>query len=196
MLDFMTMQEKLQSSLSIKRFIHTMGVADEAVRLAEIHGTEHEKNCARVAGLLHDCAKDYPQELKKRLCKEYHIPLDDFMKQQIDLTHQFLGAEVARREYGVEDEDILNAIRYHTTGRKNMSMLEKIVFIADYIEPNREKFEGLDEARKLADYNLDMAMKYILKNTITYEKERNRPLHPLSVEAYAYYDGMGEEQKK
>ena len=83
------------------------------------------------------------------------------MKKQIDLTHPFLGAEVAKREYGVEDEEILEAIRWHTTGKPDMTVLDKIIFIADYIEPNRKKFDGLETARKLAYEDLDKAMKYI-----------------------------------
>ena len=187
MLPIEVMQEKLQSALSVKRYIHTMGVSEEAVRLAEIFGTQAEQQKAKVAGLLHDCAKDYPKELRERFCKEYKVKLDDIMKQQTDLIHPFLGAEVAKREYKVKDEEVLNAIRYHTTGRANMSTLEKIVFIADYIEPNREKFDGLEEARRLAYLDLDMAMKFILEETIAYVKERGRLLHPLSLEALEYY---------
>lgn len=113
--------------------------------------------------------------------------MDDILEQQPDLIHPFLGAEVAKREYKIKDEDILNAIRYHTTGRAGMSVLEKIVFIADYIEPNREQFEGLDEARRLAYLDLDMAMRFILEQTIEFVKERGRLLHPLSLEALEYY---------
>ena len=150
MLPVETMQEKLQSALSVKRYIHTMGVAEEAVKLAEIYGTPQDQQKARVAGLLHDCEKDYPEAMRLRFCKEYKVKMDEIMEKQTDLIHPFLGAEVARREYQVTDEDILNAIRYHTTGRAGMSLLEKIIFIADYIEPNREKFDGLEEARRLA----------------------------------------------
>lgn len=182
-----TMREKLQSALSVKRYIHTMGVVDESVKLAEIYGTHADKEKAKIAALLHDCAKDYPADLKKRLCKEYHISLDEIMKKQPDLIHPFLGAEIAKREYLVDDEEILNAIRYHTTGRNQMSLLEKVIFIADYIEAGREEFEGLEEARRLAYLDLDMAMRYILEETIDYVKEKNRMLHPLSAEALEYY---------
>lgn len=187
MLSLDTMREKLQSALSVKRYIHTMGVVDEAEKLAEIYGTHAEKEKAKVAALLHDCAKDYPADLKKRFCKEYHIPIDEIMKKQPDLIHPFLGAEVAKREYLIDDDDILNAIRYHTTGRKQMSLLEKVIFIADYIETGREEFEGLEEARRLAYLDLDMAMRYILEETIAYVKKRNKILHPLSSEALEYY---------
>ena len=195
MLSVETMQEKLQSALSVKRYIHTLGVAEEAVKLAQIYGSVQEQQKARVAGLLHDCAKDYPESMRLRFCKEYKVKTDEIMNKQTDLIHPFLGAEVAKREYQVMDEDVLNAIRYHTTGRKEMSLLEKIVFVADYIEPNREKFGGLEEARRLAYLNLDKAMKYILENTIEYVRARGRLLHPLSVEALEYYrKSVGEDK--
>lgn len=182
-----TMKEKLQSALSIKRYIHTMGVVDEAIKLAEIYGSQQDRQKAEVAALLHDCAKNYPEGLKLRLCKEYHIDLDDIMKAQTDLIHPFLGAEIAKREYLVDDEEILGAIRYHTTGKANMSLLEKIIFIADFIEPSRDSFKGLDEARRLAYLDLDMAMRYILEETIAFVKKRDLQLHSLSVEALDYY---------
>lgn len=187
MLDLKTMQEKLQSALSVERYIHTMGVVKEAVKLADTFGTEKVREKARVAALLHDCAKDYPDEMKKRLCKEYHIPLDEIMKKNTELIHPFLGAEVAKREYLVEDEEILDAVRYHTTGKKQMSMLDKIVFIADYIEPGRKPFPEREEAKRLAYLDLDLAMKFILQSTIAYVKEKKRVLHPLSTEALEYY---------
>ena len=194
MLPLKTMQEKLQSALSVKRYIHTMGVAEEAVKLAEIYGTPREQQKARVAGLLHDCAKDYPEAMRLRLCREYKVKMDEILEKQTDLIHPFLGAEVARREYLVTDEDILNAIRYHTTGRAGMSLLEKIIFIADYIEPNRENFDGLEEARRLAYLDLDEAIGYILKNTIAFVRARGRLLHPLSQEALDYYQNEKREE--
>ncbi len=187
MLDIDTMKEKLQSSLSIERYIHTLGVTEEAKKLAKQFGRENMVEKAEVAALLHDCAKDYPNDLKLRLCREYHVPLDDIMKKNTELIHPFLGAEIAKREYLVDDEEILDAIRYHTTGKKQMSLLDKIIFIADYIEPNRKPFEGIDEARKIAYTDLDLAMKFILERTIGYVKEKNRLLHPLSEEALEYY---------
>lgn len=187
MLSTETIKGKVQSALNIDRYIHTLGVAEEAKKLAKVYGDDELVKKAEYAGLLHDCAKDYPKEMKLRFCKEYHVPLDDIMKKQIDLVHPFLGAEVARREYKVEDTEILEAIKWHTTGKPNMSVLEKIVFIADYIEPNRENFDGLEKARELAYKDLDEAMKYILENTIEYVKERGKMLHPYSLEALEYY---------
>ena len=192
MLSVDVIKEKLQSALSIDRYIHTLGVAEEAQKLAAVYGDAGLVKKAEYAGLLHDCAKDYPDDMKKRFCKEYHVPVDDVMKKQLGLIHPFLGAEVAKREYGVEDEDIIGAIRWHTTGKPEMTVLEKIVFIADYIEPNRKPFDGLEKARKLAYEDLDKAMAYILESTIEYVKERNRALHPYSVEALEYYKRITE----
>ena len=191
MLSFETMERKLQSALSLPRYIHTMGVVKTALKMAKKWGVDVDE--ARAAALLHDCAKDYPKDMKLRFCKEYHIPVDDVMAKNIDLVHQFLGAEVAKREYLVEDEEILNAIKYHTTGKPDMTLLEKIIFIADYIEEGRKKFDTLDEARKLAYEDINKAMAFILKNTIEYVKEKNKPLHPLSVQALEYYKKYLEE---
>ena len=181
MLSVDVIKEKLQSALSIDRYIHTLGVAEEAQKLAAVYGDAELVKKA-----------DYPDDMKKRFCKEYHVPVDDVMKKQLGLIHPFLGAEVAKREYGVKDEDIIGAIRWHTTGKPEMTVLEKIVFIADYIEPNRKPFDGLEKARKLAYEDLDKAMAYILESTIEYVKERNRALHPYSVEALEYYKRITE----
>lgn len=188
MLEPGVMQEKLQSALSIKRYIHTLGVAEEAMALADIYGTQQDKQRAQVAGLLHDCAKDYPAALMERFSKEYKVPFPPGVGEIPALIHPFLGAEVAKREYLVTSEEILDAIRFHTTGRANMSLLEKIVFIADYIEPNRGRFEGLEEARRIAYLDLDEAMDFILKESIRYVSERGQQVHPLSLEALAYYE--------
>lgn len=188
MLDYKTMKDKLQSSLSMKRYIHTMGVVDEAVKLSKVYDVDTEK--VKIAALLHDCAKDYPADMKIRLCKEFHVEIDDIMKKQTDLVHSFLGAKVAKREYNVTDHEVLDAIRYHTTGKAGMTMLDKIVFIADYIEPNRKDFDGLEEVRALAYTNIDLAVKETLEYTIEYEEQRGRILHPLTTEALEDYKNL------
>ena len=185
MLSFNTCERKLQSALSLERYIHTMGVVKAAKKLSETYNADIEKSS--FAALLHDCAKDYPSDMKLRFCREYHISIDDIMKKNIDLVHQFLGAEVAKREYQVEDEEIIDAIRYHTTGKPKMTLIGKIVFTADYIEEGRKKFDSLDKARELAFNNIDKAVAFILKETINYVKIKNKALHPLSLEAYEYY---------
>ena len=194
MLPVETMQEKLQSALSVKRYIHTMGVAEEAVKLAEIYGTPQDQQKARVAGLLHDCAKDYPEAMRLRFCKEYKVKMDEIMEKQTDLIHPFLGAEVARREYQVADEDILNAIRYHTTGRAGMSLLEKIIFIADYIEPGRRELPNMADVRRLAFQNIDECLYRILKDSLVYLNSRKIAVDPMTQKTYDYYKKeMGKE---
>ena len=162
-----------------------MGVAKEAAKMAEKYGVDKDK--AYLAGLVHDCAKDYSGKDKLRMCEKLGVELDNIMINQSDLTHSFLGAVLAKDMFGIEDEDILNAVRYHTTGRKNMSVLEKIVYLADAIEPGRAYFEGLDELRELAYEDLDKAMAFSLEHTISYNEKKNRLIHPLSKEALEYY---------
>ena len=184
MLSFTVSERKLQSSLSIERYIHTMGVVKAADKLAERYGYDRPK--ARMAALMHDCAKDYPADMKRRFCREFHVDVDEIMLETIDLTHAFLGAEVARREFGVEDEEILGAIRYHTTGRADMTLLEKIIYLADYVEPNRD-FDGVEPLRKLCYEDIDAAMALGLKMSIEDLEERGSPIHQKTLEAYNCY---------
>ena len=115
------------------------------------------------------------------------------MDKKIDLVHPYLGAEVARREFGVDDEEILEAIRCHTTGKPDMSLLEKIVFVADFIEPNRKKIDNLEKIRELAFKDLDLTVKLILENTIEFVKKSGKVLHPRSIEALEFYSNLKEE---
>lgn len=179
-------KRKLRSELKESRYIHTLGVAEESSSLAKRYGEDERK--AYIAGLLHDCAKNFDREKTFALCEKYSVELDDVLKKQPDLIHSFLGAAVARYEYGVEDEDILNAIRYHTTGRADMSSLEMIVYLADMIEPNRSFYEGLDKIRKLAYYDLKSAVAEAVSQTITFnEGKKGRVIHPLSLQTFEFY---------
>ncbi len=177
--------KKLHYMLSPKRFEHTQGVANESRKLAEIYGVDVNK--AYLAGLLHDCAKDYSGKDKLRMCEKLGVELDSIMINQSDLTHSFLGAVLAKDMFGIDDEDILNAIRYHTTGRAGMSTLEKIVYLADFFEPSRTYFDGMNEIKELAYKDLDKAVAFSLEHTINYNKKKERLIHPLSLEALEYY---------
>lgn len=184
-------KNKLKAELKPNRYIHTLGVAEEAVKLAEKHGEDKHK--AYIAGLLHDCAKNFDNKRTFRFCKEYGVALDDILREQPDLIHSFLGAAAAEREYGIEDKDILNAIRYHTTGRPGMSRLEMIIYLADMTEPNRVYYEGLDKIRELSYYDLKGAVAEALNETISFNRERGRIVHPLSLEAFEFYKNFREE---
>ena len=182
---------KLKKILTRNRFIHTQGVAKEAVRLARHYNSDTYK--AYTAGLLHDCAKDYSAEEKRRLCASYKIKIDDIIEKQIDLVHSFLGAALCKKEYGIKDKDIINAVKYHTTGRADMSELEKIIYLADCIEPNRKQHDGLEKTRHLAYTDLNLAMKYNLELTIKHNENKGRMIHPLSIEALNYFKNLTEE---
>jgi len=182
---FVYINQKLHNILTPKRFAHTQGVASEAANMARFWGADSEK--AYTAGLLHDCAKNFNHEETASFCKKYGIELDDVIKKQMDLAHSFLGAAVAENEYLINDREILNAIKYHTTGRPEMTLLEKIVYISDMIEPNRKNYDGLEKIRKAAYRNIDKAVYLGLKQTIEFNKEKSRMIHPLSISALKYY---------
>ncbi len=175
----------LKQNLTEKRFNHSMQVCKMAQKLALRHNEDIEK--AFLGGLLHDCCKCFGLDSIYDACNKYNFIMDDTLQKQPELSHSFLGYFVAKDIYKIEDEDILNSIKYHTTGREAMSKLEKIIYISDYIEPTRAYFKGIDKARDLAYQDLDKAMEYILKSTIDFNKKKQRIIHYLSLEAYNYY---------
>lgn len=162
------------------RYEHTLRVVETAEKLASKYGADMEK--VVLAATFHDYAKLFPiNELKEIISNAQIDPqLLDFHP---ELWHGPAGAVLVREEAGIKDEDILNAIRYHTTGRKGMSLLEKIIYIADYIEPGR-KFKGLDEVRMLAETDLNEALKKSLGNTIKFLIDKSVPVFPDTIEAY------------
>ena len=155
--------DKLQTVLKPGRYRHTLGVADTAQRLAAAWNISTDK--ARLAGLLHDCGKEAGDAL----------------------SHGPIGAKLARTEYGVEDEEILSAIACHTTGKPDMSTLDKIIFIADYIEPGRDQAPHLDELRTLAYQDLDRTLLRILEDTFDYLKASGKDIDSRSLDTYHYY---------
>ncbi|MFI3174515.1 MAG: bis(5'-nucleosyl)-tetraphosphatase (symmetrical) YqeK [Bacillota bacterium] len=187
MISMEKMQQKVQSSMSVKRYLHTLGVVEEAKKMAAHYGDESLVHKCEVAALLHDIAKEYPESLITQLCREYKVCQEDIYKENKELIHAVLGAESAKREYKIDDQDILNGILYHTVGRAEMSLLEKIVYIADYTEPNRKNFPGLLEARTLSYENLDATMVLIFEQTKVFLASKNSEIHPESLKALAYY---------
>ncbi len=162
------MEDRKNEMLSIigqKRYEHVLRVRDVAIELAKQYEISVEK--AEIAAYYHDCGKAETMDKVYELCRKYGLKLSYNMQKAPKIIHASLGAIMAKKKFGIEDEDILSAIKYHTTGRENMSMLEKIIFVSDYIEPNR-KFDGIDEIRKLAFENIDIALYRSLNNTIEY----------------------------
>lgn len=183
--DFIKMQKKLAKYLDEDRFAHTIGVMYTCASLAMVHGYNLED--AQAAGLLHDCAKCIPNKKKLKLCSQHNIPVTVFEETHPFLLHAKLGAYIARKKYDITDEEILSSITYHTTGRREMSLLEKIVYIADYIEPMRNKAPNLDKVRKLAFQDLDECMYEILKDTLEYLDENPQDVENTTKEAFSYY---------
>lgn len=190
-MEFSQMQEKLKGMLTEKRFRHSLGVMDSAVHLAKLFGESEEK--ARIAGLLHDCAKDIDKALMPAMCEELGVELDAVKREQRSLIHADLGAKLVQTEFGVSDADVISAIRYHTLGRPNMTALEKILYIADFIEPNRKDFPGLSEIRELAELDLDLAMLTAVNASIRYVRSQNKVLHEQSLQTQAYYQQLASE---
>lgn len=183
--DLMKIAGKLKKYLDEDRLWHTLGVMQMCAALAIRY--EYPMERAQLAGLLHDCAKCIPGKKKLKLCEEHKIPVTEFEKEHSFLLHAKLGAWVAKEKYGVTDAEILEAITWHTTGKDQMSVLEKIVYIADYIEPARNKAPRLAEIRKIAFEDLDRCMYEILHDTLGYLDENPQDIDQATVRAYEYY---------
>ena len=162
--------------------------------LAMVHG--YDLKDAQAAGLLHDSAKCIPNKKKLKMCAEHNIPVTPFEKEHPFLLHAKLGAYIARAKYGITDEEILSSITFHTTGKPEMSTLEKIVYIADYIEPARNKAPNLTEVRKLAFEDLNECMYAILRDTLTYLDKNPDDVDSATKDAFAYYDTLHKERQE
>lgn len=185
MADLEKIQNKLKNKLKKERYQHTLGVMYTAGSLAMRYGENLEE--ALTAGLLHDCGK-YPSiEKQLRKCQKYGIRLERAEVETPALIHARLGACLAEKKYGIDNPRILDAIRYHTTGRPHMSMLDKIIYLADYIEPGRKMIPDLPEIRKLSFTDIDRAVCRCAEATLQYLKQSKRPIDPLTQETYEYY---------
>lgn len=186
----LSLEQKLQISLKPKRYLHTLGVAYVSASLAMCHGISHRD--ALIAGLLHDCAKNYPEDEMLKECLDLKIPLSEHEKLIPELIHAPYGAYLAQKEYGIVQEDILLAIRNHTLGRPGMSKLEQIVYLADYFEPERIQptTPPLDEIRKIAFRNLEEATFLVSQNCIRYFESTGKPVDPMTYKVYEYYKNI------
>ena len=167
------------SYLKYKRIPHVLGTEQEAIRLAERYGADVEK--ARVAALLHDCTKKLDMDEQLALCRQYGIELDELEQKALKLLHAKTGAAIARDVFGVDDE-IYRAIWWHTTGHANMTLLEKIIYLADYIEPSRD-FPGVDKLRKMCYEDLNAGLLLGLEMSIEEMTEMGNPVHHATIEA-------------
>ena len=196
--EYNKIKEKLSKKLSVKRFDHTIGVSYTAAAMAMRYGLNVDR--AAMSGLLHDCAKYMTDDELIEKCTKYGIECSETELRNGYLLHAKLGAYLSNEKYGIEDEEICSAVRYHTTGKPAMSVLEAIVFTADYIEPGRKVLPNFKLIRSMAFVDLDEAVYLILKNTLSYlndEKEAEQSQKEIdkhSVEAYKYYKKIHDEK--
>lgn len=190
--DLEDMNRRLRKYMDANRYYHTQGVRFMSSALAMAHGADHVK--AEVAGLLHDCAKCISDSKKIKICDKYGIKITKIERNNPFLLHSKVGAWVAEEKYGIKDPDILDAIRYHTTGKPGMTILEQIVFIADYIEPRRTKSKRLPEIRKTAFRDLDECCYMILKDMLLYLHSKSGEIDGNTQEAFHFYEEVHEER--
>lgn len=164
-------RKHLSKKLDLFRYEHTLGVSFTCQALAMRYGYDLDK--AELAGLLHDCAKRFDNPVLMEKCRKREIPVTPAEEADPSLLHAKLGAWIAKEKYGVEDEEILDAIRCHTTGRAGMTLLDKILYVADYIEPRRYKASNLPQMRRLAFIDLDEACYKIMDSILEYLKAQN-----------------------
>ena len=178
-------RRKLIAELDKERYEHTLGVMYTAASMAMCHGADVEQ--ALLAGLLHDCAKCIPGENKIKMCEKYHLNVSEVERENPSLLHAKLGAFLAAKKYHIEDKEIINAIASHTTGHPHMTLLEKIIYIADYIEPGRPELANMEEVRHLAFQNIDECLYRILEDSLEYLNRLSKPIDPMTEKTYDYY---------
>lgn len=183
--DVSKLQKKLKHKLKDSRYQHSLGASYTACCLAMKYNEDIEK--ALVAGLLHDCGKYMTSEEMYSFCLKKKIEMNVTEKIKPDLLHAKIGAYLANKRYHIKDNSIKNAILCHTTGKPDMTTFEKIIYISDYIEPNRNKMPRLDEIRKMAFEDLDKCLSMILEDTLAYLKEVNSEIDDLTQKTYDFY---------
>lgn len=176
-----------------KRYEHTLGVACTAVALAMCYGIPLKQ--AETAGLLHDCAKCISDDKLIAICDKHDIEVTDSERKSPFLLHAKAGGYLAKKKYGIKDPDIINSIKHHTTGRPGMSLLEKIIFVADYIEPGRKNAPNLDEARRMSFKDIDCAMEMILRDILVYLESTGDEIDPMTGITYEYYRDLKKEDQ-
>ncbi|MFT4412709.1 bis(5'-nucleosyl)-tetraphosphatase (symmetrical) YqeK [Fredinandcohnia humi] len=172
--------ELVEKQLTEHRYQHTLGVMETAIELAQRYNVDEKK--AEIAAIFHDYAKFRPKEEMSQILLDQNMP-SDLLVHNTELWHAPVGAYLVQTEVGIHDEEILDAIRYHTSGRQDMTMLEKVIFVADYIEPGRH-FPGVEEVRAVAKHDLDRALILSLRNTMMFLIKKNQPVYPETLLTY------------
>lgn len=179
------LKECLKALLSPSRYQHSIGVCEVAIDLAVIHGCDVQR--AAVAGVLHDCAKYMTDPELLAESERLQLPITEIERLCPFLLHAKVGAVYAKDKYAIDDVEILDAIMYHTTGRPNMTLLEKIIFTADYIEPYRKPLPRIEEIRKASYMDIDMGTYLVLNNTLDYLHGKESVIDTTTETTYQYY---------
>lgn len=179
------LKKELKKNMDESRYEHTLGVMYISAALAMRYECDLDK--ALLAGLMHDCAKCMPNAKKLKTAEKYGLEITELEKKNPFMLHAKVGAVLAEKKYDITDEEVLGAIRWHTTGRPDMTLLEKIVYIADYIEPKRDKAPNLGEIRKLAFIDLDCALLKILQDTLNYLGDSPEEVDSMTKSTYDFY---------
>lgn len=178
-LDWDKLREATKGQMPEKRWKHTLGVVDTAISLARRFGGDPEK--AELAALLHDYSKAWQIDRMERIIREEDLP-EELLHFDKELWHAHVGAWAVEKEHGIDDPEVLDAIRYHTSGRVGMTLTDRIVCLADYIEPGRD-FPGVNKIRKLAEHQLEEALTAGFDSTISLLLEKGKRIFPLTVMA-------------
>ncbi len=176
-MNFEEIKEEVKKSMSEKRFNHSCGVAKRAVELAKIYGIDEEK--ARLVGIAHDIAKEMQKEEALEYARKNGITFDEIEQKEPGLWHSKLGADICMKRFGFT-EDMKQAILYHTTGNINMSLLDKIIYVADKTEENRTN-QALVMARETSNQNLEEGLLQVAKRTIEYSLQKDSLIHPDTI---------------
>ena len=175
----------LKKNMDESRYEHTLGVMYTAGALAMRYECDLDK--ALLAGLMHDCAKCMPNAKKLKVAEKHGLEITEIEQKNPFMLHAKVGALLAEKKYDIEDQEVLSAIRWHTTGKPDMTLLEKIVYVADYIEPKRDKAPNLKEVRKMAFVDLDRALLKILEDTLNYLGDSPDEVDTMTKATYDFY---------
>ncbi|MCA1057978.1 bis(5'-nucleosyl)-tetraphosphatase (symmetrical) YqeK [Rossellomorea aquimaris] len=181
--------EIVKEHLTEHRFVHTCGVMETSIELAKRYGADEKK--AETAAIFHDYAKFRDKQEMQSIIEDEGLA-QDLLLYNSELWHAPVGAVLVEREVGIEDVEILNAIRFHTSGKEGMTVLDKVIYLADYIEPNRQ-FPGVEEVRELAEKSLDLALLKALQNTMTFLMKRNQAIYP---DTFRFYNELTLNQRR
>ncbi len=188
----LTLRKQLKSKLDPMRYEHSISVSFTCTALAMRYGIDIKQ--AELAGLMHDCAKRFTDSELIQKCQKHEVTLTEAEIKAPAVIHAKYGAYLAEHKYGIHDEEILSAIACHTTGKPDMTTLDKILYIADYIEPRRDKADNLPQMRYLAFQDLDKTMYEILKGTLEYLNKKGNTIDPMTKQAYEFFEEVMEQK--